>query len=111
VPARVLRPRSSSKPLRGNSFGTESGQTRARSAASVGLMDEALKVMERLARIESLERDGCPAVVLLGEVRALLHEAEAWVRAEPGGTERAAESLDRSRAALAAGNTREEATA
>ena len=74
-------------------------------------MDEALKVMDRLARIESLERDGCAADVLLGEVRALLHEAEAWVRAEPGGTERAAEALARSREALAARNTREEVTA
>jgi hypothetical protein len=74
-------------------------------------MDEAVKVMERLARIESLERDGCPAGVLLGEVRALLHEAEAWVRAEPAGTERAADALDRSRSALAAGETRKEVTA
>ena len=57
--------------------------------ASVEPMDEALKVMDRLARIESLEREGCPAGVLLGEVRALLHEAEAWVRVEPGGTARA----------------------
>ena len=65
-------------------------------------MDEALKVMDRLTRIEALERDGCAAEVLLGEVRALLHEAEAWVRAEPGGTERAAEALDRSRAILVA---------
>jgi hypothetical protein len=74
-------------------------------------VDEALKVMDRLARIESLERDGCAADVLLGEVRALLHEAEAWVRAETGGTERAAEALARSREALAARNTREEVTA
>ena len=74
-------------------------------------MDEALKVMDRLARIEALERDGCPADLLLGEVRALLHEAEAWVRAEPGGVERAAEALERSREALAARKTREEVTA
>jgi hypothetical protein len=74
-------------------------------------MDEARKVMDRLARIESLERDGCAAEILLDEVRALLHEAEDWVRAEPGGTERAAEALDRSGAALAAGPRREEVTA
>jgi hypothetical protein len=74
-------------------------------------MDEALKVMDRLARIESLERDGCAAEVLLGEVRALLHEAEAWVRAEPGGTERAAEALDRSREALATAHERKEVIA
>ena len=66
--------------------------------------------MDRLARIETLERDGCAADVLLG-VRALLHEAEAWVRAEPGGTERAAEALDRSRAALASVTRRQEVTA
>jgi hypothetical protein len=74
-------------------------------------VEEALKVMDRLARIEALDRDGCAADVLLGEVRALLHEAEAWVRAEPGGTERAAEALDRSRTALAAAGRREEVTA
>jgi hypothetical protein len=73
-------------------------------------MDEALQVMKRLARIESLEREGCPAEVLLDEVRALLREAEAWVRSEPACTERAAELLERSRAALAAGRTREEVT-
>jgi hypothetical protein len=48
---------------------------------------------------------------MLGEVRALLHEAEAWVRAEPGGTERAVEALERSREALAARDAREEVTA
>ena len=74
-------------------------------------MDEAVKVMERLARIESLERDGCPARELLGEVRALLHEAEAWVRAEPAATERAAGALERTRSALAAGRAREEVRA
>jgi hypothetical protein len=74
-------------------------------------VEEALKVMDRLARIEALDRDGCAADVLLGEVRALLHEAEAWVRAEPGGTERAAEALDRSRTALAAAGRWEEVTA
>jgi hypothetical protein len=74
-------------------------------------VDEARKVIERLARIESLERGGCRADVMLGEVRALLHEAEAWVRAEPGGTERAVEALERSREALAARDAREEVTA
>lgn len=79
--------------------------------ASVAGMDEARRVIERLARIESLERDGCPAGELLDEVRALLHEAEAWVRAEPAGIERAADALDRSRAALAGGRKRKEVTA
>jgi hypothetical protein len=81
------------------------------SPASVVAVEEALNVMDRLARIEALERDGCAAEVLLGEVRALLHEAEAWVRAEPGGTERAAEALERSRTALAAAARREEVIA
>jgi hypothetical protein len=74
-------------------------------------MDEARKVIARLARIESLERGGCPASVLLDEVRSLLLEAEAWVRVEPGGTGRAAEALDRCRSALAAGASAQEVRA
>jgi hypothetical protein len=74
-------------------------------------VDEALKVMERLARIETLEREGCPAGVLLGEVRALLHEAEEWVRAEPGETDRAADSLNRCRLALTTAVQGKEVTA
>lgn len=58
-------------------------------------MDEARTVLARLERIEALERAGTPADVLLDEVRALLAEAEEWVRAEPGGTERAAVALER----------------
>lgn len=67
--------------------------------------------MQRLARIESLERDGCPAAVLLDEVRALLREAEAWVRVEPIETGSAAQALDRCRSALAAGLMKEEVNA
>jgi hypothetical protein len=74
-------------------------------------VDEAHKVMQRLARIESLERDGYPAAVLLDEVRALLREAEAWVRVEPIETGGAARALDRCRSALAAGVTKEEVNA
>ena len=58
-------------------------------------MDEARAVLTRLERIEALERAGLPAHVLLDEVRALLAEAEDWVRAEPAGTERAAAALER----------------
>lgn len=58
-------------------------------------MDEARAVLTRLERIEALERAGSPAHVLLDEVRALLAEAEDWVRAEPGGTERAVAALER----------------
>jgi hypothetical protein len=74
-------------------------------------MDEALKVIRRLARIESLERDGCPAAALLAEVRALLREAEAWVQVEPTETGGAAEALERCRSALTAGLTKEEVRA
>jgi len=47
-------------------------------------MDEARAVLERLARIEALERDGAARDELLEELRALLGEAEAWTRAEGG---------------------------
>jgi hypothetical protein len=63
-------------------------------------MEEARAVLDRLARIESLEATGVPAQVLLEEVRALLAEAEAWVRAEPGGTDLAEDALERCHAAL-----------
>jgi len=65
-------------------------------------MDEARAVLARLERIEALERSGSPASVLLDEVRALLAEAEDWVRAEPGGTDQAAAALDRCARAFAA---------
>jgi hypothetical protein len=63
-------------------------------------MDEARAVLARLERIEALERGGAPAQVLLGEVRGLLHAAEAWVRAEPAGTDLAESALERCRDAL-----------
>jgi hypothetical protein len=52
-------------------------------------MDEARQVLRRLDRIEQLDREGRPAPVLLAEVRALLAEAEAWVRAAARGEPRA----------------------
>jgi len=63
-------------------------------------VDEARAVLARLERIEALEDEGAPAAVLLEEVRALLSEAEAWVRAEPAATEPAEEALRRCREAL-----------
>jgi len=60
-------------------------------------VDEARAVLARLERIEALERAGTPAGALLDEVRALLAEAEAWVRAEPGGTEAASDAIERCR--------------
>jgi hypothetical protein len=57
--------------------------------------------LERLRRIEVLEREGAPARSLLAEVHALLEEADEWLAAEAHGAERAEAALDRCRAALA----------
>jgi hypothetical protein len=45
-------------------------------------MDEARAVIQRLDRIDALERDGAPAPALLAELRELVREAEAWARLE-----------------------------
>ena len=45
-------------------------------------MDEARRVLERLERIRLLEREGVHPRHVLAEVRALLGEAEEWMRAE-----------------------------
>ena len=45
-------------------------------------MDEARAVLERLERIESLERVGAPPDELLAELRLLVREAEVWARRE-----------------------------
>jgi hypothetical protein len=63
-------------------------------------MEEARCVLDRLRRIDELKTDGAPAALLLGEVRALLGEAEAWIEAE-GASGRAARALESSREALA----------
>jgi hypothetical protein len=62
-------------------------------------MDEARAVTERLNRIEVLEREGAHAQALLAELRELVREAEAWVRAE--GDERAELAVERCTAAMA----------
>jgi hypothetical protein len=63
-------------------------------------MEEARRVLERLARISDLERAEAPPSEVLGELRELVREAELWLRAEPevGGAEVA---VGRCRAALA----------
>ena len=48
---------------------------------------EASRVLERITRIRVLEREQAPASLLLGELRELVVEAEAWARLE--GDERA----------------------
>ncbi len=41
-------------------------------------------MIERLARIEALDRSTVGTAELLEELRGLLHDAEAWVRIEGG---------------------------
>jgi hypothetical protein len=62
-------------------------------------MEEARRVLERLARISDLERERAAPAELLVELRELVREAEVWVRAEPesGGAE---DAVERCRAAL-----------
>jgi hypothetical protein len=74
-------------------------------------MDEARAVLGRLERIEALEQTGAPARLLLDEVRGLLVDAEAWVRAEPAGADLARSALDRCREALRDAETGSEARA
>ena len=47
-------------------------------------VDESKAILERLERIELLDREGAPPAELVDELRALLEEAEAWSRAEGG---------------------------
>ncbi len=69
-------------------------------------MDEARRVLERLARIEELERERVSADRLLGELRELVLEAEAWARAEHDPVDAIA-VVARCGAALEAGNRAE----
>ena len=62
-------------------------------------MDEATAVLDRLARIETLDAAGAPPDALLAELRALLAEAEAWSRLEGG--HRGEKAVERLRTALA----------
>jgi hypothetical protein len=61
-------------------------------------VEEAHAVLERLRRIERLDRAGAPRAQLLDELRALLGEAEAWSRAEGG--DAGARAVDGLRSAL-----------
>ena len=45
---------------------------------------DATHVLRRLERIEALDRGRASSTVLLGELRELVREAEAWARAEAG---------------------------
>jgi hypothetical protein len=61
-------------------------------------MDEARAVIDRLDRIEQLERAGADPGALLDELRGLVREAEAWARVE--GDSRAAAAVERCDEAL-----------
>ncbi len=63
-------------------------------------MEEARTVLDRLTRIEALDRRSTPPQVLLAEVRALLAEAEAWLEAERADPPQVRRALERTRAAL-----------
>ena len=47
-------------------------------------MDEARRVLERLDRIEALDRATAAPGELLEQLRALVREAEAWAKVEGG---------------------------
>ena len=53
-------------------------------------MEEARRVIERLERIEALDRSSAGTAELLEELRGLLHDAEAWLRIEGGDAAEAA---------------------
>jgi len=53
-------------------------------------MEESRAVLERLERIEALDRAGAGPPELLVELRALLDEAETWSKEEGGDAGRSA---------------------
>jgi hypothetical protein len=63
-------------------------------------MEEARAVLARLERIEALDRREAGPGVVLAELRSLLREAEAWVRAENGHADPAGDTLERCRRML-----------
>ena len=56
-------------------------------------MEEARKVLERLERIEALDRAPGARPALLAELKALVAESEAWTRAEAALPERTLEAV------------------
>jgi hypothetical protein len=69
-------------------------------------VNEARAVLQRLRRIEALEREQAPARSLLAEVHALLEEAEAWLAVEGCEADEAEAALEQCRDALAAPTVR-----
>jgi hypothetical protein len=67
----------------------------------VDAVEKERTILERLERIDGLRRDDAPAEILLDEVRALLSDAEDWVREEPVPS-RTTDAVERAKEALAA---------
>ena len=67
-------------------------------------------MIERLERIERLRDERASRRAIVCEVGKLLDEAEAWLAAEPGGTERARDALDRCRSSREPGGEAAPAT-
>lgn len=63
-------------------------------------MEEARRVLERLERIEALDRERARPGLLLAELQALLAEAEAWARAERDVPDSATNALEACRKML-----------
>jgi hypothetical protein len=61
-------------------------------------------VYDRLERIDCLRKGDAPADVLLDEVRALLSEAEDWVRDDSNASSLTIAAVERTKAALEAGD-------
>jgi hypothetical protein len=68
-------------------------------------VEQARKVIDRLRRIEALEREGAPARSVLAEVHELLLEAEDWLAAERVGADLADAAVARCREAYDKGRS------
>ena len=78
-------------------------------AASVEAVEAERAIVAGLERIDDLRREDAPAGVLLDAVRSVLSDAEDWVREDPAVPSSAAAAIERSREALAAGESRSKA--
>ena len=63
-------------------------------------MEEARRILARLERIETLDRERELPAVLLGELSALLSEAEVWARTERDVPQTTVETVERCREML-----------
>ena len=82
---------------------------RHRPAVTVEAVETERAILEGLERIDGLRREDAPPGVVLEAVRSLLSDAEDWVREDPAVPPSAAQAIDLSREALAAGESRSKA--